>query len=222
MRNNRLLVLIIVIIGIAVAGYLWKQKGGVFMDTNKDPFANVQVPEGLDEATRKEYEYRITGTKAMYAESPQIWETWIAIGNLKSLLGDYTGAVAAYQKSIELQGNNVLGYRNIAEVYNTHLKDYEKAASYYRLALNNNFLDSDLYIALAQVYDHQLNQDDKAEQVYLEGLQKTQGHPDIFIRLVKFYKDNGNTGKYKEYARKLIEANPGNSAYKEAFKDALE
>lgn len=217
-----MLVVILVILALALAGYLWKQKGGVLVDPNKDPFANVQVPEGLDDATMKEYEYRIAGTKALYEENPNIWEAWIAIGNLKSLLGDYTGAIAAYQKSIELQGNNVLGYRNIAEVYNTHLKDYEKAASYYRLALNNNFLDSDLYIALAQVYDLGLKQDAKAEQVYLEGLGKTQGHPDIFIRLVRFYKDNGNVDKYKEYARKLIEANPGNSAYKEAFKDALE
>ena len=70
-------------------------------------FENISIPEGKDEATRAVIQVKIDETKAMYLESPDIWETWIAIGNLKTVLEDYEGAVEAFRQSIILQNNNI-------------------------------------------------------------------------------------------------------------------
>lgn len=225
MGRKRMIILVGILVVLVAAG-LWflKGKGVLVSDPNKDPFRNITIPASYasDPATKKVIEDRIAGTKAMYEESPNIWETWIAIGNLKSLLEDYPGAIAAYQKSLEFQSNNMLAYRNIAEVYNTHLQDYEQAANYYRLALNTNFSDSGLYIQLGLIYDKQLQKSDEAEKLYLDGLNKAADNTDIYTTIIKFYKDHGNMEKYKEYAQKLIALHPDNELYKSAYKDALE
>ena len=127
----------------------------------------------MAEATRAVMQTKIDNTKVMYQDKPDIWETWIAIGNLKVLLGDYEGAIAAYRESISLQSNNILGYRNIAEVYKNNLRDYEKAQEFYGLAIEVNPLDPESYIAKALIEEFQLNDIESAERTYLAGLAKT-------------------------------------------------
>src|SRR3989344_159316 len=124
MKNKKILLYIIIIaILIGAVGYYIYNKEAKITDNSAmvdkviDPFENISIPEGKDEATRAVIQGKSDETKAMYLESPDIWETWIAIGNLKTVLEDYEGAVEAFRQSIILQNNNILGYRNIAEVY---------------------------------------------------------------------------------------------------------
>jgi len=176
----------------------------------------------LDTATAQVMQKEIDQVRKIYREKPNDWETWIAIGNLKAnTMEDYAGAIEAYQKSLAITPSNVLGYRNIAEVYNQHLHDYDKAATYYRLAIKNNLLNPEMYIALAQVQYYRFNQPAEAEKTLLDGLKQTGNNSDIRVRLIYLYRDTKNTAKYKLSARELIKAYPNNTLYRQSFADAL-
>lgn len=224
-RSQLVWIIILVLIAVAVTGWLIvKQSGGedadkTTVDHNLDPFANVRLPEGIDPLVAARYEQEIAGTKKDYEEQPDIWETWIGIGNLKNLLADYEGAIAAYQKSLEITPNNILGYRNIAEVYRQGLNDYEKAVAYYQLALQQNFADIELYLELAQIYHKQLNQPEKALEVYESALARWPTKPDVLTALINFYKDTGATDKYAETVRLLRQSYPDNELYRSSYKD---
>lgn len=208
-----------VVIMLAAVGYgLWQRSADQTAKSN-DPFAGVAIPAGLDAATTARLQSDIDATKQMYVAKPNIWETWIAIGGLKNTLGDYKGAIAAYQKSLELTSNNIVGHRNIAEVYRMGLKDYAKAANYYRLAIANNFADVELYVALSQISQYQLKDNAAAEKILIDGLSKLTNHPDLLTALITFYEQTGNRAKYEETVRQLRKAYPENEPYREGWKD---
>lgn len=211
MKKNTTIVivgLVVIFIGIAIVWYF-----GFIPSTDKyaalvvkHPFAGLEMPKNLDAATRAERERVLQMTKAMYEKSPNVWDTWIAIGNLRQLFNDYDGAVQAYNQSIKLNNANIVAYRNLAEVYRTFLKDYKVAAGYYDLAIKNSLTDPDLYIQLADVQNKFLNDPSAAEKTYLLGLERTNGYADIYIHLARFYKARADNEKYDKYMAEFEKA----------------
>ena len=225
MNKQRLLTAALALILLVGVGWLViKQLKGdqvenTPVDHNRDPFANIKVPDGLDPLVAARYEEEIAGTKKLYEEKPDIWETWIGIGNVKNMLEDYDGAIAAYRKSLEITPNNILGYRNLAEVYRQGKKDNQTAATYYQLALQQNFADIELYLELAQIYHKQLNQPDKALEVYESARARWPTKPDVLTALINFYKDTGDKTKYAETVKFLRRTYPDNELYRTSFRD---
>lgn len=225
MPRQRLYIFAVIAAVVALLGYQGYQYARPGQGDNSqassindsDPFADMSLPSGLDQATEAAMQYHIDTAKAIYAKTPGAWEAWIAIGNAYRLVKDYDRAILAYQKSLELQANNILGHRNLAEVYNMDLKDYEKAVAHYRLAIDNQFGDPELYITLAQVYGRKMNEPEKAEQVYIEGYRSTGFNARVLVELIEFYKYTDNDEKYRENVRLLLEQNPDNEQYKKAY-----
>jgi len=218
MKNKKILIYFVAVVSIVAVGYFIydkeiKIKGdNTNIGVTTNPFANITIPEDVDEATRAVMQIKIDKTMEMYEEKPEAWETWASIGNLKVLLGDYDGAIVSYRESISLQSNNILGYRNIAEVYKNNLKDYEKAKEYYSLAIEVNPGDAELFVAKALVEEFQLKDIESAEKTYLEGLSKTNNNFEILNRALTFYQRNNNPEKEKLMQEKINELYPGSAA----------
>ena len=212
----------VIVFALVVLAVVWRPGAPAAPYSGKvDPFAGLVYPSGLDADTRAVMEEKVSSTKAMYERDPDIWETWIAIGNLRQLLGDRRGAIAAYEQSLKLQENNVLGNRNMAEVY-VQLGDYEKAARNFELAIGRNFADPDLYLKLALLYEQKLNRPDLAEVTYRQGLNYAAQNREYLSSLAAFYKQQGKWEQYREYARELVQAYPEDGSLKEVYRDALE
>lgn len=188
----------------------------------RDPFRGLVMKDSWDEATRGVMENKLADMRKMHADKPSIWETWIGIGNLRSLFGDYAGAISAYEQSLAITGNNILGYRNIAMVYENDLRDYTKAADAYRKAIQNSAYEPDMYNALALLLANRLDNRAEAEQTYILGLQRTGGDPTLFRGLIRLYKEIGDRAKEKQTAQMFIARYPDKAVdLKTEFKDAL-
>lgn len=205
MKKNYLIIAgISILLVLGGLGY-WYYGERFLTPKNSDPLALVTVPSNLDEATRTLYEEKLEGTKKMYQEMPNIWETWVAIGNIKSLFGDYQGALAAYEKSVTLQPNNIVAQRNIAVLYNNQLNDPERAAAHYQLAIDNEPGDVELYGDLAMIQFKRLNRPSDAEATLLQALNRGRSKRDSLSRLVRFYEETNNQEKYQQY-KTMLEA----------------
>lgn len=187
----------------------------------EDPFQYAVIPGALDEATRARFGETLSLTKKAFEEDgPGEWETWVAIGNMYSMFGDYERAILSFKKSHEVHPN-ILGQRNIAETYRLNLQDYEQAAIYYPRALGEAPGDAGLYITFARMLQKQLNNPSEAEEVLSNGLRRIPKHPDILIALINLYKDTGNEAPYKEAVRILLETYPNEKQYQEAWGSVL-
>ncbi len=221
-------------IGVILSSWYWfvyrtgsdDKKDGQNQDTQisfsvEDPFRHVVIPENLDEATRARMEETLTLTKKAFEEDgPGDWQTWIAIGNMYSMFGDYHRAILSFKKSHEVHPN-ILGQRNIAETYRIELNDYEQAALFYPRALDESPGDVGIYITFARMLQKQLNNPNEAEEVLSNGLKRIPKHPDLLIALINFYQDTNNETSYKEAVRILLEAYPDEKLYQETWGSAL-
>lgn len=202
------------------AGAWWWSAGGARPGRGgADPLAGIVIPEQLarDADTRQRVQQEIDGTMAMFERAPDSWNTWIAIGNLRSFVLDFDGAIAAYQRAVDIQPNNILGYRNIANVYATNLRDFSRASAYYRLAIKNNPQDADGYLELGALWRRQLKNPAEAEAVYVSALSPTQNYPDILVALIELYKETKQTDKERATAKKLLTLYPDNDGYRNAY-----
>lgn len=205
-KKNILIYSAIFVLAAGIGFYIYKNENKIknFGNNTKeqeesgDPFVKMVMPTGKDAAVIEVIQKNIDAAKKMYSELPGAWETWITIGNVRTMLEDYTGAISAYRQSIKLQSNNVQGYRNMAEVYNKNLNDYEKAQEYYMLAIENNAIDSEIYVSLALVQQFKLNNPGAAEITLLNGLRRVTDKRDVLLRLIALYKNTNQTDKQKE------------------------
>jgi tetratricopeptide (TPR) repeat protein len=221
----------IIVIGLALTFVFMMGKSAFFgkngtantTSTMADPFLGMVIPPeyASDPATKAVIERKIELVKKAYSEKPGTWETWIAVGDIKSLLKDYNGAIAAYRNSLALNSHNIVGYRNLAVVYENNLNDFQKAAENYKLAIDNNPGDIENYIELARVQSKRLNHPLDAEKTLKDGLKVTNYNPDLWLTLVRHYQSVGDTKNYTEQAKALMEAYPANTQYKELFKDIV-
>ena len=222
-KTEKIILLGVLMMLVAVGFYIFSAKKtsekNVISDSTavSAPFANMVIPADYDEATRAVIQEKIDGIKKEYEEKPDIWEVWISIGGLKTLLKDYAGAIAAYRQSIVLYRENTLGYRGIAEVYNQNLKDYKKAEEYYKLALENNPGDVEVYITLAVLQYYRLNDAKAAETTFITGLARAQNNEEIIVRLIRFYNTIGDKAKEKNTAKLLLQLHPDNEAYQKEW-----
>ena len=90
---------------------------------------------------------------------------------------------------------------------------YKKAEEYYKLALEINPGDVEVYITLAVLQHYRLGDTKTAEETLLAGLARTQNNEEIMIRLIRFYNTIGDKAKEKNTARLLLQLHPDNEAY---------
>lgn len=214
--NKNLKIGLAALVGILlIGGGYWyyqsfsEKKGTQSLENlRKDPFAGVSVPATVDAATAAVMTEKIALTKEMFASKPEIWETWVAIGNLKTMLGDYQGALAAYQVSVTLQSNNIVAERNIAALYANQLADYEKAALHYRLAIANEVNNAELYANLVNIEWKKFKDFKAAEATLIDGLNRTKNNYDLVYLAVDFYTATSQADKAAEYSKLLNTIKP--------------
>jgi tetratricopeptide (TPR) repeat protein len=215
-KKNKMLLGGVFLAFIVVGLYFWVTKtktveiGVKQLDINT-VLVDVNFPsDGLSDRQLEIQQDRITKTREKLLEAPDDWLSWIAVGNAYRMLNDYDTAISAYNKSIALQPNNILGYANIADIYRLDIKNYDKAATYYSLALENNFSDKQIYITLAKVYKVNLKVYDHSEGIYVRGLSRFPGNIELTEGLLDLYKDTNEKDKFNALRKTLLDSNPGN------------
>ena len=192
-----------------------------FTLSREAPFEQVSIPEKYsDDATRAVIEKNIDQTKTQFESYPDMWETWVAIGNMYLQLEDYDLAIAAYTISVDIQPSNFIAIRNIAQVYETNLNDFISAEKYYRKAISANILLVQNYIDLGRMLHRKMEQPDDAEAVFREGLVHTSNSPDMLLQLIELYERTENEDAAQEAATMLLDRFPTDQ-YKKAYSKYL-
>lgn len=187
-----------------------------------EPFAGISPPEGLDQATHDVVQGHIDRATAHHKENPDDWDTWAGIGGIYELVQEYELALLAYEKSLEIKPNNIVGHINLANLYRRFIIDYEKSVRHFELAIDNDFGNPDLYIGLAQVYLHKIDQPEKAEETLKLGAVRTSHHPNVLVQQVLLYKKTEDQERYKDAIRNLLTRYPDNQQYQDRWGSEIE
>lgn len=146
---------------------------------------------------------------------------WTDMGIIRANLGDYAGALQAYEKAIALDPSNPLPYYGAGLLYFYKLNDKNKGVEFLRksVAVDSLFLRG--YLALARV-SYELEDYAVCLDYYRQALKlmPTKGHKtaQVYYNMGLVYRTIGMEKKAKECFRQALKADSTFSPAKEALK----
>ncbi len=124
----------------------------------------------LTDAEKQNYQNATTQVK----ENPSDFRGYIALGNLRNKGGDPDGAIALYQKAIDVNANDNIARNNLAEVYMS-LGEYIKAEEQYLRIVELNPAWTEAYRDLIELYRYKIT--NKQDQIPVIAEQAIKNNP---------------------------------------------
>ena len=139
--------IIIAIVFVALVGvFVWKS------NTDEALF-DWTSPEGLELTADEKASYQTVIEQVK--SDPADFRSLITLGNLRNKGGDPDGAIALYQKAIEVNPNDSVARNNLAEVY-VSLGEYVKAEDQYLRIIELTPRWTEAYRDLVELYRYKL------------------------------------------------------------------
>ncbi len=149
MPNKKItyITLIVVVVGLIFSWFVYgkNSENRARMKARQADMAehNPQLLERLISANEK--------LEQILKDNPKDAQSWFELGSNKSSLGDYTGAIKALKKNVELDRISLTGLNNLGLIYQ-ELKEYDKAeAAFIEMTKREKDL-TDGYLLLADLY----------------------------------------------------------------------
>lgn len=136
------------------------------------------------------------------------------VARLKKALGDFEGAITAWEYANLSSPKNSLSFSNLAALYHYDLKEYDKAETNYLISISNDPDDINTIRNLFEMYYYAIKDLTRAEALLLESIENNPEAVDLYALAGSFYAEIGRNDKALEYYEKALGLNPNNQAIK--------
>jgi tetratricopeptide (TPR) repeat protein len=127
------------------------------------------------------------------------------------VIGDYEGAVEAYEFVVQIRPKDYVAYANLGDLYGFYLKNYPKSEQSFLAVINNDPEAINVYNQLATIYEYGFKEKiQEAENILLLGMKSNPKIAAFKILLAQYYERQGRKAdalKYFEEALKLDSVN---------------
>lgn len=130
------------------------------------------------------------------AKDPNDLRSWIDLGTMHKMGGDYKGAETIWLYVGKVAAKNSIAFQNLGDLYQNFLKDYLKAESNFLTAIKNTPNDTNPYRALFELYTSVYKTGTSAaENILKQGIQANPQSVDLQVMLARYYKSAGRTAE---------------------------
>jgi tetratricopeptide (TPR) repeat protein len=134
--------------------------------------------------------------------------------------GDYEGALAAFERVLEIEAMDMFKENatiDTAVIFNAAMtaqksNDLEKAAKYYKQAVEYNYGGAKSYANLAKVLNDAGNKEDGVKYLH-KGFELYPNDSWMLVELINYYMLGGEPEKAADYLDKAIELDPENGSF---------
>jgi len=167
---------------------------------------------------------KISELRAHLSTDKKDYNTWLDLAIRYKQAGDFDKAREVWEYLAAIHPNDSVVLHDLADLYQNFLKDYVKAESYYKQAIDAAPTAATDYIGLHELYRYLLKNPTAAVAILKTGVPRVSGlqNIDLLAALGAYYKDTGDTGNAITYYTKARDAaaKAGNSAFAAQF-DAI-
>ena len=120
-------------------------------------------------------------TKQLLAKNPKEFDSWIRLGTLRKIAGDYQGAAEDWEYVSKIFPTNVVSFNNLGELYTYFLKEYGKAVINLKQAIAFSPHTIDPYRSLFYLYRDIYKDKAKASAIIAQGLAANPNNSDLIV-----------------------------------------
>lgn len=123
---------------------------------------------------------QLTSIQSEIAARPHDFTSWIRLGGLRKMAGDYAGAAEIWAYSSKMWPQETVSFSNLGDLYMNFLKDYPKAEANYKQVIALNPKAVDAYANLFFLYRDLYKQGTGADTAIVnQGLAANPGNPTL-------------------------------------------
>lgn len=222
MKNKTTLLIISLLIIAGIAGWFiyrdLKGNNNLSMpDLNKEIVIQIEMTE----ETAKQKMEQLENAREALDKEPDNLTNWLQWGILLKSIGDYEGAIEAWEYASFIRPQNSISFHNLGDIFHYYLKDFEKAEIYYSKAIENNPSQFFTYNNFHELYRYSwAEKADLADDVLLQGIEANPADPYLIIILAQYYLDETKEiDKAIIYYEKALELDPNNEALKKELQE---
>lgn len=141
---------------------------------------------------------------------------WLELGAYRKLIGDYEGAIEAWDFVGLIRPQDHISFSNLGDLYAFYLKDYKKGEENFLKAIANNSGNINSYLQLATLYEYAYEEKSaEAENILLLGIKSNPGDIILKTALAQYYRDNNKISEALKYFEEALALDPSNSLLQE-------
>ena len=131
---------------------------------------------------------------AAIAKNSNDFDSWVDLGIVHRLAGDYTGAATIWSYVSKAWPTNGVSFSNLGDLYLNYLKDYPASVSNYKIAIKNNPTNLDAYKNIFQVYTTTAYTGGvgAAADILKQGIMSNPKAVDLQVILARYYASHGD------------------------------
>ncbi|TSC69114.1 MAG: hypothetical protein G01um101466_188 [Parcubacteria group bacterium Gr01-1014_66] len=173
------------------------------------PDAKVVSSLPLKEREKIYTDIRIYG--AELKADPALFSTWLQVGLLKKVIGDYEGARDAWEYATVIYPQSSVAFSNLGELYWRYLPNFPLAEARFMRAIAINSADPRAYISLAEFYSFGYKEkQNQAPLVLQQGIEANPEDIRLMTTLAETYEKRGEKKLALEWWERAHLKMPGN------------
>ena len=111
---------------------------------------------------------------------------WLEIASVQKLIGDYDRAIKIWTWFTEIYSGNSISPANLGDLYKSFVVDKEKSEKYYKIALEREKHDFQIYYGFYELYRYVFDDADKAIAVLQDGMANNPDRKDYLTELINY------------------------------------
>lgn len=168
-------------------------------DLDRPIIFSVSLPQEAKDIYRNQINILTESLK----KNPNMPSDWLQLGISRKAIGDYEGAVEAWEYVNKISPKNNVSFYNLGDLYHFYLKEFAKSEQNFFTSRKNSPSYVPVYRALHELYIYSYKQNTSlAEDILLEGLKNTGNDLDLQVLLAGYYKGKGAIENARTYYKK--------------------
>lgn len=221
MKKSQISIIVIILVLLVVtAGAIYyfsvRKETELHKEFNHRDLIVFEVKDtNLPQSRQEEYFQRFLKIREVLRKYPDAFDTWLELGGLHKLIGNYEMAEKTWIYAGEIRPQNSPSFANLGDLYTNFLKDYPKAEAAFLVAIENSegeAFNINYTRQLFELYFYHLEDNQKSEKFLLERLAKYPDDSELISLLAFLYSRTDQVEKAVEYYEKLLVLDPNNEA----------
>lgn len=155
-------------------------------------------------------------------DTPDYLDGWLQLGILRKYIGDYEGAVLAWEYATKIRPKDYVAFNNLGDIYHFYLKNFSKSESAIKKVIELKPDYTPAFKNLFELYTFSYKEKiSLADDALIDGIAKNPKAYDLMVALAMYYKENGDKSGARKYFEMALKLNSPNKSAIEAELNAL-
>ena len=215
-----LIIIIVIVVGGGAMYYFWQQDKPVEQTSSINPLellifepqnenlSEFQIDREFNNFTVSKNKINEQIEAGEKLESDNLFHLWLDVASILKAIGDYDRAASMWIWFTDAYPYNSISPANLGNLYKSFVVDREKSEYYYKIAVERDYRDWQIYYGFYELYRYNFEDADKAIAVLRDGYDKNSDQINYVVEMTNYLVSLDRKAEASEIIEEYISRHP--------------